>query len=72
MKKYVNRSQEMRTLYFTDGTAIFMFRGQTVETNKEVSHVPDGVKVTEVETKSSTTSRKRSSSKASTETKETD
>ena len=47
-KKYSNHSSEMRTLYFTDGTAVFMFRGQTVETDKEVVSIPDGVKVKEV------------------------
>ena len=45
MKVYTNRSSEMRTLYFTDGTAVFMFRGQTLSTDKAVTHIPDGVRV---------------------------
>lgn len=49
MKRYSNNSVEMRTLYFTDGTAVFMFRGQVVETDKEVSYIPDGVKVKDIE-----------------------
>lgn len=60
MKVYVNKSQEMRTLFFTDGTAIFMFRGQKVETDKEVVSIPDGVSVSEK--KEPITRRKKTSS----------
>lgn len=60
MKRYSNNSVEMRTLYFTDGTAVFMFRGQVFETDKDVTHVPDGVRVKDL---GEPISRKRKSSK---------
>ena len=45
MAKYVNKSSEMRTIYFEDGSAKFLRRGQSVSTTKKVKRVQDGIVV---------------------------
>lgn len=54
MKKYVNKSKDMQTVRFEDGSAVFLRRGQSAESSKKTKKVPEGVVVTEVKTSSKT------------------
>lgn len=47
MKKYTNKSHEMRTVFFEDGSAQFLKRGQSLKTDKQVKRVQDGIHVTD-------------------------
>lgn len=47
MKKFTNKSNQLRTVYFRDGSAQFLMRGQSIVTDKEVDHFQDGIKVTD-------------------------
>jgi len=48
MKKYTNISKGLQPIEFTDGTGIFLRRGQSIETDQEPVSVPDGIVVVEV------------------------
>lgn len=48
MKKYSNFSVEQRSITFEDGVTVFLRRGQSVESDKEVKSMQDGIKVKEV------------------------
>lgn len=48
MKKYSNFSVEQRSITFEDGVTVFLRRGQSVKSDKEVKHMQDGIKVKEV------------------------
>lgn len=48
MKKFVNKSKQLRTVLFKDGTAQFLMRGQSFISNKEVESVQQGIVITEV------------------------
>jgi len=62
MVKYGNKSREMRTIYFEDGSAQFLMRGQTIETSKKVKRIQEGIVIIE----SQKASPKRTSNKANT------
>lgn len=59
MKKYTNKCNEMRTVFYSDGSAQFLMRGQSVETEKEVKKVQNGIVVTEVTGKTSSKTRQK-------------
>jgi hypothetical protein len=48
MKKYTNQSQEMRFVEFVDGTAQFLFRGQSITSDKGTKVVQKGIVVSDV------------------------
>lgn len=48
MKKFVNKSHQLRTINFVDGTSQFLMRGQVFFSDKEVKSVQDGIHVSEV------------------------
>lgn len=48
MKKYTNKTNEMKTVIFEDGDAQFLMRGQSFKTDKPVKKVDDGVAVVEL------------------------
>ncbi len=48
MKKFVNKSHQLRTINFEDGTSQFLMRGQVFFSDKEVKSVQDGIHVSEV------------------------
>lgn len=48
MKKYTNQSQEMRFVEFVDGTAQFLFRGQSITSDKATKVVQKGIVVSDV------------------------
>ncbi len=58
-KRYVNQSIKMQIISFTDGSATFLFRGQAIETDKEVKHMDDGIRVKDIKAQ-----RKKSESKS--------
>lgn len=51
MKKYTNQGFEQAIVEFTDGTAQFLIRGQSIQTSKGVKRIRGNVKVTEVNKK---------------------
>ena len=59
-KQYTNNSVEMKTLVFEDGSTVFMFRGQRVESDKELKHgVPKGVRVKDLGKKVTSRTKKK-------------
>lgn len=66
MKKYTNMTSKLRTIEFTDGSAQFLMRGQSINTDKEVKSFQEGIKVAEVVTvkasKPKPSTRKKSNS----------
>lgn len=50
MKKYTNQSQEMRFVEFVDGTAQFLFRGQSITSDKVAKVVQKGIVVSDAVT----------------------
>jgi hypothetical protein len=48
MKKYINKSGELRCITFADGSAQFLMRGQSITTDKEVKKVQVGIVVKDV------------------------
>ena len=54
MKKYTNQSQEMRFVEFVDGTAQFLFRGQSITSDKETKVVQKGIVISDVVVSKST------------------
>lgn len=48
MKKFTNKTNQLRTVSFTDGTAQFLMRGQSFVSDKQIVKVQDGVVVTDV------------------------
>lgn len=48
MKKYTNRTNDMLNVQFSDGTVQFLRRGQSIESDKPVKKVQDGIRVTDV------------------------
>lgn len=48
MKKYTNRTSDLKALIFRDGSAQFLMRGQSFITDAEVVSVPSGVVVRDV------------------------
>jgi len=59
-KQYTNNSVEMKTLVFEDGSTVFMFRGQRVESDKELKHgVPKGVRVKDLGKKITSRTKKK-------------
>lgn len=64
MKKYTNKCNEMRTVFYVDGSAQFLMRGQSVETDKEVKKVQNGIVVTEVTEKTSSKTRQKKDEQA--------
>lgn len=63
MKKYTNQSQEMRFVEFVDGTAQFLFRGQSITSDKETKVVQKGIVISDVVTKATETVAKVYSAK---------
>jgi hypothetical protein len=49
MKKYSNTAQEMRFVHFEDGTAQFLFRGQSFVSDKPTTVVQKGIRVSDVQ-----------------------
>jgi len=47
MKKYTNKSNEMRTVFYADGSAQFLMRGQSVTTAQEVKKIQPGIVVSD-------------------------
>lgn len=47
-KRYVNQSIKMQIITFTDGSAQFLFRGQSIETDKEVKTMDAGIRVKDI------------------------
>lgn len=39
MKRYINKSHELVTIDFEDGTTQFLFRGQKIDTDKKVKEI---------------------------------
>lgn len=73
MKQYVNNSNEMKTLVFKDGSTVFMFRGQKVESDKELKReVPKGVRVKDVGQKRTRSTKKKEDVDQTTEESNTD
>lgn len=64
MKKYTNKCNEMRTVFYADGSAQFLMRGQSVETDKEVKKIQNGIVVTEVVGKTSSKTRQKKDEQA--------
>jgi hypothetical protein len=54
MKKYTNQSQEMRFVEFVDGTAQFLFRGQSITSDKGTKVVQKGIVVSDAVASKST------------------
>lgn len=48
MKKFTNKSNQLRTVYFADGSAQFLMRGQSFTSDKEYTSVQEGIKVSDV------------------------
>jgi hypothetical protein len=48
MKKYTNNTHSMKTVLFKDGSAQFLMRGQSFESDKEIERVSKGVLVKDV------------------------
>lgn len=48
MKKYTNKTSELRSIVFSDGSAQFLMRGQSITTDKEVKKVQAGITVVDV------------------------
>lgn len=48
MTKYINKTRKMKTVFYKDGSASFLMRGQSVTTDKEIDRVQEGVTVVEV------------------------
>lgn len=59
MKKYTNKSNEMRTVFYADGSAQFLMRGQSVVTDQEVKKVQAGIVVVPVVEKASSKTRQK-------------
>lgn len=57
MAKYVNKTRKMQIVKFEDGTAVFMYSGQKLDTNKKIKELPKGVE----EVKSQSSRSKKSS-----------
>ena len=47
MKKFTNKSNQLRTVYFADGSAQFLMRGQSITSDKEYASVQEGIKVSD-------------------------
>ena len=47
MKKFTNKSNQLRTVYFADGSAQFLMRGQSITSDKEYTSVQEGIKVSD-------------------------
>lgn len=60
MKEYINKSPELRSVTFVDGTTQFLMRGQKFSSDAETVKVQPGIVVKDV------VSEKKTSSKAST------
>lgn len=74
MKRYLNKSKQMATIRFEDGTAQFLFANQSIETNQKVRSVSSGV-IERDKPKAKPSTRKKSSEKSiqeETEHKESD
>lgn len=48
MKKFTNKTNQLRTVSFADGTAQFLMRGQSFVSDKQIVKVQDGVVVSDV------------------------
>lgn len=48
MKKFTNMSNELRVVRFEDGNSQFLMRGQSIQSDKKVKHVQDGIRVSDV------------------------
>lgn len=58
MKKYTNRTHDMKTVTFVDGTSQFLMKGQSCVSSKDTKRVEKGIKVTDVrKTKTRTVSQ---------------
>lgn len=53
-KRYVNQSTKMQIITFTDGSASFLFRGQSIESDKEVKTMDKGIRVKDAKPKRTT------------------
>lgn len=62
--KYVNKSNKMKQIRFSDGTNVFLRRGDSHESSKTVDKMSEGIKTSEVR------SSKRSTSSEETKTEE--
>lgn len=49
MKKYINKSDKLRSIRFDDNEAQFLMRGQSITTDKKVIHIQEGIVVKDVE-----------------------
>lgn len=47
MQKYTNSTVELKTITFKDGTSQYLGRGQSIETDKPVVYVEQGIRVSE-------------------------
>lgn len=45
IKRYINKSSALRVVVFEDGSAQFLMRGQSVESDKPVKKVQEGIVV---------------------------
>lgn len=52
MKEYINKSSELRSVSFVDGTTQFLMRGQKFSSDLETKKVQPGIVVKDVEQKS--------------------
>lgn len=60
MKKFTNMNNELRVVRFEDGNSQFLMRGQSVQSDKKVSHVQEGIRVTDVSSKTQSRTSKKS------------
>jgi hypothetical protein len=49
MKRYVNKSVGMKSVSFSDGSGVYLRRGQSHESDKSVVYIDVGVVVEDVE-----------------------
>lgn len=46
--KYTNKTHELKQIRFADGTSVFLRRGETHISDKDVKKMADGIKTAEV------------------------
>lgn len=47
MKKYTNFTVELKVITFKDGSSQYLGKGHSIETDKEVIHLEEGIRVSE-------------------------
>lgn len=55
MKTYINTTRRMVIIEFTNGTCVFLRRGQRIDTTETPKDLPKGVVVQEIKTKKTNT-----------------